>query len=206
MELLHELMIADVSDNEQAQETINCIRNLFVGYSPNADDAKIRGRIMTPGAHIDIFRDGDICAAFAVCVPICLASGETCLFRHGTIVSENYRSRGLYTKLLEIGLTRHQPDWHATRTQNPRVYETWRNFHGQKLRPSPDVSIPGEYLVVAHQVVRGAPFNPETFVVRDVYHKDRTGASYHICRNPDIRAMFEKELGVHDAFILLARL
>lgn len=189
-----------------AQDTlIERIAALYRWYEPGATLEVMHERFCHHrGTEVDLLVDDGQVVAFAVTV-LREIEGERCLFRHGTIVRTDERSRGLYRELMQIALDRHDPDWHACRTQNPRVYEAWQALHGDRLWPHP-VNAPSDSAVQIARVLAGETiFDPVTFVVRDVYPYDRSGADYHTCRSSSIREFFHSRLGIHDAQILLAR-
>lgn len=96
--------------------------------------------------------------------------------------------------------------WHATRTQNPRVYESWRSLHGESLLPNLNGRTPTtREIAIAQALAHGAAFEEKTFISRRVYQENRGGANYHACRSPEISALFASSLGPFDAFILLAQ-
>lgn len=203
----HKVIIPSLCDESQIESLIGQVSDLFLWYSPGATEEKIRSRLcVSPDANVDLLLDGQVIAAFAVCVPIKLENGECCLFRHGTIIGQKYRSRGYYKQLLEISLARHKPDWHATRTQNPRVYETWPQLHGEELFPNPSYLPTEKVKEIALKIAHGNVFDGDKLISRNVYREDRTLEEYHRCRNENIRTFFQSSLGIHDAFVLLAQI
>ena len=159
-----------------------------------------------PGSVIDLLLEEDHLAAFAITAPKALSNSEVCAWRHGTIIDPEFQSRGLYSQLIQLSLTRDNPQWIATRTQNPRVYETWYKMFGDALYPHPDKTHDPTIQKIGFELAGGKhPFDPTTFVVQRAYTESRSGADYHRCREEWIRNFFEKRLGTHDAIILLVR-
>ena len=207
MDIQHEMIIPAFCNKDEIDKLVEQVYQLFTWYSPGATREKIRSRLCASlDAHVDLLLDGEFTVAFAVCMPIFLDNGEVCLFRHGTIIDHSYRSHGFYRKLLEIGLVRHKPDWHATRTQNPRVYETWQRIHGKELLPKPLHTPAEREKKIAVELAHGTHFERDLLIARNVYQEDRSSADYHLCRDENIRLFFQQSLGVHDAFLLLARM
>lgn len=207
MNIQHKVIVLALSNEDEIERLVEQVSDLFLWYALGTTREKIRTRLCaSPDAHVDLLLDEEFIAAFAVCIPILLKNGESCLFRHGTIIHQSYRSHGFYKKLLEIGLARHKSDWHATRTQNPRVYETWRQIHGEELLPNPSRSPVEHEKNIAVELSHGALFERNLLISRNVYPEDRREADYHTCRNEEIRTFFQQSLGVHDAFLLLARM
>ncbi len=200
-ELIHPFEL----DCAQQEALIERIAALYRWYEPGATLEVMHERFChQAGTEVDLLVEDDQVIAFGVTV-LREIEGVRCLFRHGTIVRTDERSRGLYRELVQIALDRHAPDYHACRTQNPRVYEAWLAFHGDRLWPHP-VNAPSATTARIARVLAGkTDFDPTTFTVRNAYAYDRSGADYHTCRSSSIREFFESRLGIHDAFILLAR-
>lgn len=192
-------------DRVEQENLIRRIVDLYQWYEPGASLEVMHERFCHhPGTEVDLLVEDGQVIAFAVTI-LREIGGERCLFRHGTIVRTDERSRGLYRELMQIALDRHQPDWHACRTQNPRVYEAWQALHAERLWPQL-LDVPSEATVQIARVLAGETgFDSATFVVRNVYSYDRSGAEYHACRSPFIHEFFRSRLGIHDAMILVAR-
>lgn len=193
-------------DAKAIEDFLNDVAPLYRWYEPDADIERMRGRFLHhPDTVVDVIYDGAAVAAFGVCVVVTLANGERCLFRHGTLVAEAYRSLGLYRQLLETGLARHPTEWTATRTQNPRVFETWWKRHGDRLHPRPGVPVPDDVQRISAELAEHDPaFDPATGIFHGAYTYDRTGADYRACRETWVSDFFTA-LGPFDAMILVAR-
>lgn len=204
----HESIDAGSCGPSERRALVERISPLYRWYEPEASLEVMEQRLCAhPGTRVDLLIRGGVTLAFAVCVEVDLPNDERCLFRHGTIVGAEERSQGLYKQLLQIGLDRHRPQWHACRTQNPRVYEAWERFHGPSLLPHPDRTPPMDVVDIARYLSKNHPtFDSRMFTVKDVYPHNRSGSDYHRCRTPWIQDLFAERLGVHDAMILLARL
>lgn len=205
--LRHEERYPTHLTDKQLRDFLASIEALYRWYSPGSDETRMRRRLTEHAETVvDLIMDGSRVVAFAVNIPLLCPNGASCLFRHGTIITETHRTRGLYRRLLGIALDRCQPQWAATRTQNPRVYETWAARFGTGLLPRSDRAPDPDEQAIARFVARDHPtFDPDTFIVQGAYTEDRTGAEYHRCRSPEIQQFFAGRLGPHDAMILLAR-
>lgn len=206
LELQHELIYPNELVKDDLDQLVSRLKKLYTWYSPGATEEKIRVRITAhPNTEIDLFTNNGEVVAFGICVVMTLSTSEKCLFRHGTVIADEYRSQGLYRRLFALAESRHEVSWYATRTQNPRVYETWFKLFGDNLYPRPAVPLSEELRALAVEIAKSNALNTETFVARGVYKEDRTGAEYHQCREPWIQEFFRSRLGVNDAFLLLAR-
>jgi len=204
---MHDLVYPHQLDQDALSSVVRRLKPLYQWYSPTADEERILTRIMAhQDTEIDLFELNGVVVAFGICVLIPLPSGEKCVFRHGTVIDGQFRSQGLYHQLFEHARERHHPDWYSTRTQNPRVYETWWKKFGGNLFPAPFTTLTQELKSLAVHIVQGKDsFEPDTFIARDVYREDRSGAEYHQCREAWIQEFFQLHLGVYDAFLLLGR-
>ncbi len=204
--IVHEVLCPNDLDAGALNVVVTRLKPLYQWYAPTATEEQIRRRIT--GHHnteIDLLGHDGAVIAFGICVLMSLPNAETCLFRHGAIIDDRFRSQGLYHRLFALARARHRPNWHGTRTQNPRVYETWWKMFGKNLYPNPHAPLTPELKSLAAYIVPGGTFEVETFVVRDAYSEDRSGVEYHRCREAWIEQFFRSQLGVHDAFLLLVR-
>lgn len=194
--------------DQEKDALISRVEGLYQWYSPGSDRESMKKRLCGhPGTEVDLVMQNGSLLAFGVCVPKVLSTtGESCIFRHGVVIDPKAQSQGLYRSLLRRTIERHWPHWVGTRTQNPRIYETWHTRFGDKLYPHPNKVHNETIQGIGVELSTGEPsFDPFTFTVRDVYPEDRTGVPYHECRAPWIADFFAKRLGAHDAMILLAR-
>ena len=200
----HELLYSGKCSATDLAKIIKRLKDLYLWYDPVSETemaARFGGHAK---AEIDVLSHHGHVIAFGVCVPTHFGI-DLCLFRHGTLVAPEYQSRGLYEHLLDEALSRHNPKWLGTRTQNPRVYETWWKRFGEALYPHPTRDIPLAIRQMGLELSGNDPtFDPETMVVRGVYREDRRTREDFRCWLPWVREFMESRLGMYDAMILVA--
>lgn len=209
-EVGHELIWTNGLSAKERVSLVRRVSSLYRWYAPSATDQKIAKRLFeNPHTFIDLLTSKKSVIAFGVYVMKELTStgeAETCLWRHGVIINPDHHSQGYYKRMLGLALNRHTSDWTATQTQNPRVYETWFGIFGNQLSPRPEQELSPLLRKVANEVVGTRhPFDAESFVIKDAYPENRSGAAYRECRTPWITEFFKKKLGVHDSLLLLVR-
>lgn len=201
---------ANEINNSQRQEIVSQVRPAFLWYSPGSDDAKIAKKLFDESeSEVEVYQEGSEVAGFGI---LCMKSivKAKVLFRHGTVIMEPFRSSGQYQQIVKGSLERHKynPEiqWTSTRTKNPRVYRCWHKILKENLYPAPGCMPDQEMQNIALQIVENDPsFDPKKLIIRNAYRKDRTGAEYYTCREQWIIDFFQKNLGEHDAFLLLSR-
>lgn len=200
-------------DSTALRATIERIRPLYLSFSPESDDAAIAGRLQRhPNSQLDLIvaEDGTVCA-FSVHHTE-EVRGRRVMFRGGTIVSGDSRSRGHYRRLIEHGIEREKPEVLIAYTQNPRVFETMRNLAGgdHYLYPAINGGEPPTYirrLAIDYCPPKCLPtFDPFDLVLHDLYGDIRKDDAFKTCRDPAVRTMFRERLRENDGFLVVARL
>ena len=190
-------------DERQLQELIVLVKPLYTWFSPKRATAEnIRARLTRQDTScVDIIFLEEKVVGWGVYY-IREIDNQKILYRDGTIVDPEHGSKGIYHSLIELSLNREAPDHLVTRTQNPRVYESFQKYSQKGIYPRLDNVIPPQHIQKIAQEIEPS-VDPETLIVRGVYEGDRFQAEYHTSRDPKIKEFFLQKLQPPDAFLLV---
>lgn len=176
-------------------------------HDPKASEDDIRSRLFgNPQSFVDLLVDDNKVFGFGVCVIKTFSTGETCLWRNGVIIQSDYRTRGFYKTLIQKALERHRTDWTATKSRNPRVYETWLKQFGDSLLPHPERKINASAQKIGSELSGDkSPVDPLTFIIRDEYSFDQPERTDRTAEARWIEDFFASRHGPRDGSLLLAK-
>ena len=193
-------------DEKKLNELILLIKPIYLCFYPSSSEERIRLRLTrNESTVVDLLFVGDKVCAFGIYYFLKIQD-KNILFRDGTMVDQNSQSKGYYKSLVQHALDLYAPDFMATRTQNPRVYETLTTFSSTGfIYPNEDVLITHEVGTIADLLCEGEVLDPKTLVVKGVYKQgqDRSEALFWKVRNEKVTRLFKQFLTEFDAFLLV---
>lgn len=205
--IVHETVAGSAVTDSEKDHFIARVSDLYRSYAPRENVTGMKNRLFgNLHSSVDLLLDDGKLVAFAACSVKTFSTGETCLWRNGIVVDQAYRSRGFYKRLITVALERHATDWTATKTQNPRVYETWNSLFAGALLPHPDTELNVSAQKAASELSGDkSPVDPRTFVIRNDYPNDWLVTSHRTCRTKWIEEFLAFRLGPLDALLLLVK-
>lgn len=186
---------------------IDVVREPFDWYAPESTNKDILDRLQgNKESYVDVVLLGGVACGFASSYTT--QCGEpTVGYRAGTSIMPSARGRGIYKALINLSLDRTDFDYIATRTQNPRVYETLKQFTPEgTIFPQPKIKPPKEILEIARATCENGVVEPETLIVRGVHGFVREDRSFMTARSKPIQDFFIQSLGCDDGFMVVVQL
>jgi len=194
-----------LSEHEMG-ELVALVHKPFLWFAPGSTYQDIVKRLRGhESSMVDVLLlEGKPCG-FGTCA-VLECAGASVMYRGGTVIEEFARSKGLYRALIELALERCNPQYLMTRTQNPRVYETFARIAGVKqIFPQANGAIPDHIVAIAQCCPHDDWIDPATLIVPGVYAgellEDR---SFMTARSDEVQNQFRNHLGPDDAFMVVA--
>lgn len=205
----HILITAKNSDSEKAQ-ALQDITELFLDFEPTATDKVINQRVFGDSlGELDILKVDNDVAAFNITKLLSFEDGKIVTYLLGTITNPKFRNQGLFKKILQTTIRRHQPHYLALQTQVPIIYGGLCSLFGvDSVYPNMNCSTPPVVMRVA-QLINQKQILDTTqpfAIVRDMYDIDRTKRSDRKYGDHRVNQFFAENLGTFDAFAVVVDL
>jgi len=192
--------------DQALNELVNLIGPIYLRFYPSSSKERILKRLRhNKSTVLDLLSVNQTVCAFGIHYLLKIGD-KSILFRDGTMVNDSEQSKGYYRLLVQHALDKYSPDFMATRTQNPRVYEMLRKFSATgSIYPSEGIVPPQGVVIIAHSLCLEGKLDPETLAVKDVYAKGqgREDAQFFLVRDEKVRDFFKRSLAKSDAFIVV---
>lgn len=198
--------VSSTAPDKRKDSVVRLIKELFWTFEPGLSEEEIKTRLFGQGGEVDIVWDKGHIVAFSIS-RIQYVGTYKIWYLIGVLIDKDYQSFGLSSDLMKVGLARNQPDYLLAITQVPRVYASVLSLGGGPVYPNERHFTP-EHIWNITKSVTGKQLDASSDypIVRNMYKVDRTDRLDRECRDESINSFFKKNLGTHDAFVLVAAL